>query len=67
MERSLELPKRSPALSTKQAAEYLGLSASTLEKWRLQGKGPAWKRLGAKLVRYPLPELEAFNGGGSVS
>lgn len=59
-------PTRSPSLSTSQAAKYLGLSPSTLEKWRLLGKGPGWTRFGPKLVRYPLQELEVFCGGPSV-
>lgn len=33
-------------LSTKQAADYLGLKSQTLRRWRMQGDGPAYVRLG---------------------
>lgn len=47
-------------LSTNQAAEYLGgLKPNTLEIWRVQGTGPAYKKLG-RLVRYSLEDLDAY-------
>lgn len=38
-------------LSTQQAAEYLGVSAKTLEYWRQTGNSPPFSKLGRK-VRY---------------
>ncbi|NCC41423.1 MAG: DNA-binding protein [Gammaproteobacteria bacterium] len=31
-------------LSTKEAADRLGLASGTLENWRLSGKGPPWHK-----------------------
>jgi hypothetical protein len=41
------------------AARYLGISASTLAKWRLRGFGPKWTKL-SKAVAYNLGTLEEF-------
>ena len=47
-------------LRTPQAAEYVGLSASTLEKLRLTGNGPAFQKAGAKIVVYFPEELDRW-------
>jgi predicted DNA-binding transcriptional regulator AlpA len=49
----------SPFLRTEPAAKFLGVSPRTLEKWRRQGIGPEWVRLGARLVLYDVRKLEA--------
>jgi hypothetical protein len=46
------------------AAEVLGVSVRTLEKWRLTGQGPRFIRLG-RAVRYALADLEAFAAAGA--
>lgn len=46
-------------LDTKQAAVWLGLSARTLERWRLTGEGPRFRKLG-RCVRYAITDLVAF-------
>lgn len=51
-------------LSTKEAALYLNLHPSTLEKWRVYGGGPRAYRLGAKAIRYRRADLDAFVDGG---
>ena len=38
-------------LTNKEAAELLGLKPNTLDIWRIQGKGPAYRKVG-RLVRY---------------
>lgn len=48
-------------LTTPQAAEYLGLAVSTLNKWRCWGGGPAYLKLG-RAVRYRQEDLDAFMG-----
>ncbi len=49
-----------PTLFTTQtAADYLGLKISTLEAWRLQGRGPMYKKIG-RLVRYTESDLLAY-------
>jgi excisionase family DNA binding protein len=47
------------ALSREQAAVYLGVGYSTLEKLAARGEGPFCFRVG-NLVRYPVDELEAW-------
>jgi Helix-turn-helix domain len=34
-------------------AEMFGISVHTLRKWRRQGKGPLWTRLGDRIILYP--------------
>lgn len=46
-------------LTTKQLAEYLGVTARTLELWRETRVGPAWVRVGRK-VRYRREDVEAW-------
>jgi len=46
-------------LTQKQVKEITGLADSTLEQWRLKGKGPTFIKLG-RLVRYRLSDVEAY-------
>lgn len=50
-------------LRTPEAAEYLGLSKSTLEKLRLSGGGCRYSKLG-KIVVYSVDDLEAWATAG---
>src|SRR5699024_316795 len=43
-------PVRPRAYSTTDAAKYLGISRHTLEAWRVQGRRPPSRRLGAGRV-----------------
>jgi len=43
-----------------QAAEYLGISASTLAKLRVYGGGPAFLKLGRRTVVYEKADLDAW-------
>ena len=52
------VPKK--ILRTPAAAEYVGLSESTLEKRRLRGDGPRFIRLGGRAVGYPIEELDRW-------
>lgn len=47
------------AITTREAAKYLGLSSSTLNKWRCHGGGPEFLKLG-RAVRYRFEDLDAF-------
>ena len=42
-----------------EAAMCLGLSPTTLRRWRWAGKGPSFLKIGGA-VRYDLSQLEAF-------
>ena len=46
-------------LSTREAAQYLGVKPGTLEVWRSLGKGPRYVKLGARVV-YEIADLDAF-------
>ena len=50
-------------LRTPEAAEYLGLRPSTLEKKRLTGGGPQFVRLGGRAVGYDLADLDEWLDG----
>ncbi len=46
-------------LRVRAAAERLGLSPSTLNKWRIQGRGPRFTKLG-RAVCYRPADLDAW-------
>jgi predicted DNA-binding transcriptional regulator AlpA len=46
-------------MDTKQTADYLGISASTLTKWRMHGRGPRYFNFGS-LVRYDVSDADAY-------
>ena len=43
-----------------EAAAILGITAATMRNWRALGKGPKYRKIGARLVRYHVSDLEAF-------
>ena len=48
-------------LNPRRAAIWLGVSVSTLERWRAQGTGPKYvQEPGGRLVIYPVDELRAW-------
>ena len=46
-------------LRTAEAARYLSLSPRTLEKHRTYGTGPAYRKIGGRVV-YRLEDIEAY-------
>jgi len=46
-------------LNQKEVKEITGLADSTLEQWRLKGKGPKFIKLG-RLVRYRLSDVHNY-------
>jgi predicted DNA-binding transcriptional regulator AlpA len=50
-------------LRTPEAARFLGLSGRTLEKHRYFGTGPAYRRLGGRVV-YAIEDLKAWADRG---
>ena len=63
-ERAARAKKGSPFLNTAQAAFYIGLSQRTLEKMRLTGGGPKYRKHG-RYVRYHIDELDDWSKGRS--
>ncbi len=55
-----QFPNEPERMSVEQAASYLGISASTMNKWRLTGEGPVFYKLGAKRVTYSRTDLDVF-------
>ncbi len=58
-------------LSNDETAEFLGVSNRTTEKWRLEGRGPRYRRFGRKVL-YRHSDVLAWVeqqpvGGGSVA
>lgn len=49
-----------PFLTTKEAAGWLGLTKSTLEKMRVHGDGPSYRKHG-RYVRYHMADLVAWS------
>lgn len=52
--------QQTPMLNEQEAAALLGLSRRTMQEWRRLGKGPKYKKLGERAVRYELETLQAF-------
>jgi helix-turn-helix protein len=48
------------SLTPAAAAEFLGVSAQSMEKWRAQRTGPEYFKLSAKAVRYRLVTLRRW-------
>jgi phage terminase Nu1 subunit (DNA packaging protein) len=44
-------------------SEITGIKIRTLRKWRLQGRGPAVRRIEGRLIRYSLKETHEWMRG----
>ena len=49
-----------PLLTTKQAAEYLNVSAAFLNRDRTEGARIPFIRIGTRTIRYRMQDLEAY-------
>lgn len=47
-------------LTESEAAEYLGISKKTLQRWRFGSRGPNYVRVAGRLIRYPQAILDAW-------
>lgn len=47
-------------LNERQAADVIDARPGTLAVWRTRGKGPAYIRIGARMIRYRRADLDAF-------
>lgn len=50
----------------REAATILSASVQTLRNWRWNGKGPRFRKIGARLVRYHRADLLAFIEAGDA-
>ena len=55
-----EPPRRSPYYSVVEAAEYLGLTRSTLDHYRWAGGGPPYHKHGGRVL-YHIDDLIAWS------
>ena len=51
---------RYQVLYTKDAADYLKVSSRMLERWRSEGDGPRFHKMGRRGIRYRLCDLNEF-------
>jgi hypothetical protein len=58
-ERGIEAMERIESLSSKLLGRRWGLSHRTLERWRHDGTGPAFLKIGGRVV-YRLEDVQAF-------
>lgn len=57
-----------PYLTEQEVAAYLKLERQTLTRWRWEGKGPQFFKIGNKgAVRYRLKDVEAYIQPGARS
>lgn len=55
-----------PTLNTPEAADYVGSTVSTLNSWRYLGRGPAFIKLGRRVV-YRVDDLDAWLDAHTVT
>ena len=53
------MSNKAKLLTTTEAAEWLGLSPRTLERYRVTGEGPKFRKIG-RWVRYTVADLDAW-------
>jgi hypothetical protein len=58
IEAALAAPPRE-YLDTVAAAEFIGVSRQTMELWRMEADGPAYHRIGRRVL-YGVADLRAF-------
>jgi len=59
-------------LNEQEAARFLGMTVDGLRTWRKHGRGPRFRKLSARCLRYSKADLEAFvesapAGGGRAA
>jgi predicted DNA-binding transcriptional regulator AlpA len=57
-------PTRVRLASSPEVADYLGVAVSTLAKWRWEGTGPPFERIGNRTVRYDWDEVVRWQESG---
>jgi len=44
-------------MNTEELAAYLEVAKQTLFRWRQSGYGPAWMRVGPRIIRYKVSDV----------
>ncbi|WP_411815853.1 helix-turn-helix transcriptional regulator [Gordonia sp. SND2] len=55
-----------PTLNTPEAAEYVNSTVATLNSWRYLGRGPAYIKLGRRVV-YRVADLDAWLDANTIT
>lgn len=50
-------------INDREAARLLGVPVQTLRNWRHEGKGPPYRKVGQRIVRYHRAELDSYTRG----
>jgi phage terminase Nu1 subunit (DNA packaging protein) len=53
-------PSEDRLIDERAVSEITGIKIRTLRKWRLQGRGPAVRRIEGRLIRYSLREAHEW-------
>ncbi|MFN3990169.1 MAG: helix-turn-helix transcriptional regulator [Erythrobacter sp.] len=61
------MDNETPYMKTDEAARYLGLSSSLLNKLRLTGGGPVFVRLAGRAIRYRRGDLDAWANASAMA
>lgn len=61
IEEKLSEPRHREYLNIDEAAEFIGISRQTLDKWRMEASGPAVHRVGRRVL-YSISDLRRFMG-----
>lgn len=56
---------QSPFVNEVEAAAYLGLSSSTLNRWRGESRGPRFRKFGSK-VAYAVTDLDDYAAEATI-
>ena len=56
-------PSEDRLIDERAVSEITGIKIRTLRKWRLQGRGPAVRRIEGRLIRYSLRETQDWMRG----
>ena len=54
-------------ITSEDLSKRWGLHLNTIQRWRTQGGGPKFIRLGLKRILYPIAEVEAYESRTVVS
>lgn len=47
-------------MTLEEACDELGITRSTMDKWRVTGRGPAWRKLPSGRLRIKRTDFEAW-------
>ena len=67
MKEEAQLDTQNKLMKTDDAARYLGLSSSLLNKLRLTGGGPVFVRLAGRAIRYRQSDLDAWVAASAMA